>query len=86
MTNSIYDITIEAIQERTGLEKDDITLDALLEDDLGINMISDFPAIIKKINKQLDIKMPLQDQDFIDELKECETVAELVDLIEDSEM
>ncbi len=83
---STYQTVSQAIQEVTGLEEADITLDASLEEDLGVDMLSDFPAIITEINHQLEIKLPLQNQDFIEDLKECETVAELVDLIEEAQL
>ena len=84
--NSVYQIVSQSIQEVTGLEENDITLDASLEEDLGLDMLSDFPAIITEINHHLDIKLPLQNQDFISDLKDCETVAELVDLIEEAQL
>lgn len=83
---STYQIVSQSIQEISGLDESDVTLDASLEDDLGLDMLSDFPAIITEINQQVEVKLPLQNHDFIEELKNCETVAELVDLIEEAEL
>lgn len=83
MATSIYQVIIKAITEVTGLDADDISLDSALdEEDLSIDMVESFPRIIASINEQLDHQLPVQDPVFRTELKACETIAELVDVIE----
>ena len=67
----------QIIAETTGIDLEDITLDADLEEDLGINMLSEFPVIITKIQKQIDVILPVAS------VKECVTVADLVELVDD---
>jgi len=70
-------IVQQIIAETTGNDVEDITLDADLEEDLGMNMLHELPAIVMKIQKQIDVKLPIQ------AVRECATVAELVELIDD---
>jgi acyl carrier protein len=73
-----FAVVQRVIAEVTGNEYEDITLDADLEEDLGIDMMSEFPAIVLKIKKEVpEIVIPTSR--FI----ECATVAELVELIDD---
>jgi acyl carrier protein len=73
-----FNIVQSIIADTTGNEIDDITLDADLEEDLGINMINEFPAIVTKIKLDIpDVKLP------ITSVLECTTVGELVDLIDE---
>ena len=65
------------IADTTGIDLEDITMDADLEEDLGINMMSEFPVIITKIQKKIDVNLP------VSAVKECVTVADLVELVED---
>jgi acyl carrier protein len=66
------------IAEVTGNEMDDITLDADLEEDLGINMMTEFPAVITKLKKEVP-EVIIPTSAFMD----CATVAELVELIDE---
>ena len=75
--NDTFTIIQHIIAETTGNDMEDITLDADLEDDLGINMMDEFPAIVTKIQKQIDVILP------VSAVKECATVAELVELVDD---
>jgi acyl carrier protein len=75
--NDTFFIVQHIIAETTGIDIEDITLDADLEEDLGINMMSEFPAIITKIQKQIEVNLP------VSAVKECAVVAELVELIDD---
>ena len=83
MSNTdIFNILSEAIQEITGLDKSEISIEADIIEDLEIDPIVTFPLILRTVNQQLDIKLPLSNPEFVSELKKCETIAELVDLIE----
>jgi acyl carrier protein len=73
-----FAIVQRLIAEVTGNELDDITIDADLEEDLGINMMSEFPAIITKIRKEIP-EVIIPTSSFVD----CATVAELVELIDE---
>jgi len=77
-----YQVVANAIQEVTGLDASEITLDADLAEDLEIDQLQAFPHIMKLINQSLDDELPLRNANFISELKKCETVADLVDLVE----
>lgn len=70
-------IVQRVITEVTGNDIEDITIDADLEDDLGIDMVREFPAIVIKLQKELDVTLPVKT------VKECATVAELVELLDD---
>jgi acyl carrier protein len=72
-----FAIVQRIIAETTGNELEDITLDADLEEDLGINMMNEFPMIVTKIQKNIDVVLP------VNSVKECVTVAELVELVDD---
>ncbi len=72
-----FTIVQHIIAETTGNDLEDITLDADLEEDLGINMMDEFPAIVTKIQKQIEVILP------VSSVKECATVAELVELVDD---
>ncbi len=65
------------IAEVTGNDIEDITLDADLEEDLGVEMLHELPLIVLKIQKELDVKLSMA------AVKDCATVAELVELIDD---
>lgn len=80
--NAIYQKVSQAIQQVTGLEENEIRPDFDLAEDLSINPISDLPMILKLVNQELDVELPLDQHDFIAEAKKSETVAELADLIE----
>ncbi len=67
----------QVVSDVTGNDMEDITLDALLEDDLGINMVTEFLPILKGIQKQVDVILPIR------EVKNCLTVAELVELVDE---
>jgi len=75
--NDTFTIIQHIIAETTGNDMEDITLDADLEDDLGINMMDEFPVIVTKIQKQIEVILP------VSAVKECATVAELVELVDD---
>jgi acyl carrier protein len=75
--NDTFSIVQHIIAETTGIDLEEITLDADLEEDLGINMMDEFPAIVTKIQKQIDVILP------VNAVKECVTVAELVELVDD---
>ena len=72
-----FGIVQHIIAETTGVDIEEITLDADIEEDLGINMMDEFPAIITKIQRQIDVILP------VNAVKECATVAELVELVDD---
>ncbi len=74
---STFTIVQRIIAETTGNDIEDITLDADLEEDLGIDVIVELPAIVMKIQKEIDVKLSMA------AVKECATVAELVELIDD---
>lgn len=76
-TEDTFFILQHIIAETTGIELEEITLDADLEEDLGINMMSEFPVIITKIQKKIDVNLP------VSAVKDCQTVADLVELIDD---
>lgn len=80
--NDIYQIVVETIHDVTGLEREEIGLDADLTEDLSIDPVATFPLIMKTIDEQLDVNLPLHNSDFVAELKKCDTIADLVDLIE----
>lgn len=80
--NDIFAIVAETIQEITGLDKSEISLNADITEDLEIDPIVTFPLILRTINQQLEGQLPLNNHEFVSELKKCETIAELVDLIE----
>jgi acyl carrier protein len=72
-----FGVVQRVIAEVTGLDYEDITLDADIEEDLGIEMMSEFPAIVVRLQKELDVvlSMPV--------VRDCVTIAELVELIDD---
>lgn len=70
------------ITEVLGVGEDEITIDADLENDLGIDMLEAYPKIIKRINQDLDGILPLSDRYFVRELKRAETVGELIEVVE----
>ncbi len=72
-----FTIVQRIIAETTGNDMEDITLDADFEDDLGIDMMHELPAIVMRIQKEIDVKLSMQ------AVKDCATVAELVELIDD---
>jgi acyl carrier protein len=72
-----FHIVQRIIAETTGIDVEEITLDADLEEDLGIDMMREFPAIVIKIQKEIDVVLPVK------AVKECVTIAELVELIDD---
>ncbi len=74
---STHMIVQQVISDITGNDLEDITLDALIEDDLGVNMMTEFLPIIKGIQKQVDVILPIK------EVKHCLTIAELVELIDE---
>lgn len=78
---TIKDIVIQAINEVTGVDTEEITLDAHVEDDLGIDLVTTFPKIMQEINLNMGGQLPLRDPEFVADLKEAETVGELVDVI-----
>lgn len=80
--HDVLRIVAEVVSEVTGLDPVDVTYDASLEDDLGLDMMESFPRIMRGINEQLDGALPLSDKLFVADIKACETIAELVDLIE----
>ena len=82
LNKDIYTIIVQVIHEVTGLEKNEIDLEADLTEDLDIDPVSTFPQIIRSINEELNVDLPLGSPEFIAELKKCDTVADLVDLIE----
>lgn len=66
------------IAETTGNDIEDVTLDADLEEDLGINMLNEFPIVISKLQKTIpDVILPIH------AVKDCATVAELVEVIDE---
>lgn len=67
----------QVIADVTGNEPEDITQYADLEEDLGIDMLTEFPAILMKLQKNYDITLPMH------LAKECVTVDELVELVDD---
>jgi acyl carrier protein len=75
--NDTFFILQHIIAETTGIELEEITLDADLEEDLGVNMMSEFPVIITKIQKQIEVNLP------VSSVKECATIADLVELVDD---
>lgn len=76
--NHILGIVQRVIAEITGNEIDDITMYADLEEDLGIDMISELPAIVTKLKMELpDVRLPMSS------VMECTTIEELVELIEE---
>jgi acyl carrier protein len=78
---AIKDTVIQAINEVTGVDTDEITIDAHIEDDLGIDLVSTFPKIMQEINFNMNSQLPLRDPKFVEDLKDAETVGELVDVI-----
>jgi acyl carrier protein len=72
-----FQVVQHVISEATGNDPEDITLDAALADDLGIEMLTDFLPIVKGIQKHIDVILPTQ------EVKRCLTVAELVELVDE---
>lgn len=82
LNKDIYTIIVQVIHEVTGLEKNEIDLDADLTEDLDIDPVATFPQIIRSINEELNVDLPLHSPSFISELKKCDSVADLVDLIE----
>lgn len=78
----VLQIVASAVSDVTGLDVSDVTLDSALEDDLGLDMVESFPKIMREVNEQLDGVLPLSERNFVNDLKSCETIAELVDLIE----
>jgi acyl carrier protein len=76
--NDTLAILQRIITETTGNDLEDITLDADLQEDLGINMISEFPVIISKLQQAIpDVTLPIH------MVKDCATVAELVEVIDE---
>lgn len=77
VATSTFQIVQRVISEVTGNNLEDITLDADLENDLGIDMRTEFLAIITRIQRSIDVVLPISD------VKNCLTVAELVELVEE---
>ena len=76
--NDTFGIVRRIIAETSGIELEEITLDADIEEDLGINMVNEFPVIVTKIQQALpDVFLPVQS------VKDCVTIAELVELIDE---
>ncbi|SRR5258708_5862928 len=75
--NDTFLVLQHIVAETTGIEMEEITLDADFEEDLGINMMSEFPVIITKIQKQIEVNLP------VSAVKECATIADLVELVDD---
>lgn len=80
----LYQVIADVIVEVAGIEPEEISLDSHLEDDLGIDRLLTYPRIIKIVDERLRSHggLPLKDDSFMAELRECETLGELVDLIE----
>jgi len=68
----------EVIAEITGYEPSDVQPHFNLEDDLQLNMETDFLAVIKRINSHFHTHFNAKEL-----AEEVETVSELVDMIED---
>ncbi len=79
-SNNTKKIIQEIISTQTGLELDQITVDAAWSE-LGIDMIDTFPRIVALINQSLKEELPLQDPDFIQEIKQTETVGDFIDIV-----
>ena len=75
--NETLSVVQRVIADITGNDIEDITLDADIEEDLGIDMISEFPIIVMKIQKELDVILPKA------AVRDCVIIAELVELIDD---
>lgn len=82
MTQETTSPTLQALQniiaEMTGYEPHDIQPHYHLEDDLQLDMERDFPLLIKRINRHFTTT--LNSKDLMDEI---ETIADLVEYIED---
>ena len=74
--HNTFAILQRIIAETTGNDLEDITLDAEPEEDLGITMM-ELSSIVAKLQKELDIRLSMK------AVKDCATVAEFVELIDD---
>ena len=75
--NDTLSVVQRVIAEITGNDIEDITLDADIEEDLGIDMISEFPVIVMRIQKELEVLLPKA------AVRDCVIIAELIELIDD---
>lgn len=66
----------------TSHDLEEIGPETRLEEDLGVNMLEDFPSLMAMINSEFELK--LQIEDVLNELEEAEeTVEVLAKLIEE---
>lgn len=66
------------IADATGHDPEEITIDTDFEDDLGLDVDTDFPSLIPLIKMEFK-EVTLSNQDILN----CATVAELVERIDD---
>lgn len=78
----IFDKLRNLLAEATVLEPEEIEEDSHFEDDLGMNIMEDFPRILALINSEFGIKLKIEE--VLDELEEMgETFGNLAKIIEE---
>lgn len=79
---TIFEKLKHLLAEATVLEPEEIEADSHFEDDLGMNLMEDFPRILALINSEFGIKLKIEE--VLDELEEMdETFGNLAKIIEE---
>jgi acyl carrier protein len=78
----IFEKLKHLLAEAAVLEPEEIEADSHFEDDLGMNIMEDFPRILALINGEFGIKLKIEE--VLDELEEMgETFGNLAKIIEE---
>jgi acyl carrier protein len=77
-TTSTVDQVKEVFEQVTYMDLSNVDLNASLEDDLGIDMDSDFPRIVAQLRKQFHLSADAEEL-----LLDTDTLKHVVDIIAD---